>query len=137
MADFCLYAGEELYFYPILMHYFIRSLSFAWQGIVQFFLRERNGQIQGVLALVAIATGAFFSITKTEWLAVLGCTALVISLEMLNSALEKLCNLYTTEFHPAIKIIKDIAAAAVLWSAFLSLVIGCIVFLPHLVKLFA
>ncbi|MDQ3279267.1 MAG: diacylglycerol kinase family protein [Bacteroidota bacterium] len=119
------------------MRYFIRSLSFAWQGIVQFFLRERNGQIQGVLALVAIATGAFFSITKTEWLAVLGCTALVISLEMLNSALEKLCNLYTTEFHPAIKIIKDIAAAAVLWSAFLSLVIGCIVFLPHLVKLFA
>jgi diacylglycerol kinase len=118
------------------MRYFIRSLSFAWQGIYQFFLRERNGQIQGVLAVVAIAAGLFFGITKIEWLAVLGCTALVISLEMLNSALEKVCNLYTTEFHPAIKIIKDVAAAAVLWSAFFSLVIGCIVFIPYLIRLF-
>ncbi|HEV7330356.1 MAG TPA: diacylglycerol kinase family protein [Flavisolibacter sp.] len=119
------------------MRYFIRSLSYAWQGIVQFFLRERNGQIQGVLALLVIAAGAFFGITKTEWLAILGCTALVISLEMLNSAIEKVCNMYTTEFHPAIKTIKDVAAAAVLWSAVFSLVIGCIIFLPYISRLFA
>ena len=118
------------------MHYFIRSLSFAWQGVVQFFLRERNGQIQGVLAVLVIVAGFLFGITKIEWLAILGCTALVISLEMLNSALEKLCNLYTTDFHPAIKIIKDVAAAAVLWSAFFSLVIGCVVFLPYLLNFF-
>lgn len=118
------------------MRYFIRSLSFAWQGIFQFFRRERNGQIQGVLAVLVIAAGIFFGISKMEWLAILGCTSLVISLEMLNSALEKLCNLYTADFHPAIKIIKDVAAAAVLWSAFFSLVMGCIVFLPYVIALF-
>jgi diacylglycerol kinase len=118
------------------MRYFIRSLSYAWQGIFQFFRRERNGQIQGVLAVLVIGAGFFFGITRIEWLAILGCTALVISLEMLNSALEKLCNLYTTDFHPAIKIIKDVAAAAVLWSAFFSLVVGCVVFLPYVLNLF-
>ena len=119
------------------MRYFIRSLRFAIHGIFQFFLRERNGQIQGVIALVVMAAGFFFGITKAEWLYVLICTALVISLEMLNSAIERVCNMYTTEFHPAIKIIKDVAAAAVLWSALISLIIGVIIFLPYVIHLFA
>ncbi len=68
-------------------------------------------------------------------MALLLCTGLVISLEMLNSAIERICNMYTTEFHPAIKIIKDIAAAAVLWSALISLVVGLLIFLPYLLRL--
>ena len=42
----------------------------------------------------------------------------------------------TTDFHPAIKIIKDVAAAAVLWSAFLALVVGLIIFVPHVIRFF-
>jgi diacylglycerol kinase len=118
-----------------MMRYFIRSLGFALSGIVQFFRRERNGQIQGIIALLVIGAGFFFGVTKTEWLALLGCSALVISLEMLNSAIEKVCNMYTTEFHPAIKVIKDVAAASVLWSALFSLAIGLIIFIPHLLRL--
>jgi diacylglycerol kinase len=117
------------------MLYFIRSLRFALHGIFHFFRRERNGQIQGVLAVLAIAAGVFFGITRTDWLALLLCTGLVISLEMLNSAIERICNLYTTEIHPAIKIIKDVAAAAVLWSALVALVVGLVIFLPHLLRL--
>lgn len=119
------------------MLYFIRSLGFALSGIYQFFLRERNGQIQGVIALMVIAAGLFFGVTRHEWLALLVCTALVISLEMVNSAIERICNMYTTEFHPAIKIIKDVAAAAVLWSAMVSLVIGLLIFVPYATRLFS
>lgn len=117
------------------MLYFIRSLRFAFNGIFLFFRRERNGQIQGVLAVLAIAAGFFFDITRTEWLALLLCIGLVISLEMLNSAIERICNLYTTEFHPAIKIIKDVAAAAVLWSALVALAVGLLIFVPHFLRL--
>ena len=106
-------------------------------GCWLFFRRERNGKIQGVIALLAIIAGLVFSITKTEWLALLLCTGLVISLEMLNSAVERICNMYTTDFHPAIKIIKDIAAAAVLWSALVALVIGLLIFVPYLIRLFS
>ncbi|HEU4903779.1 MAG TPA: diacylglycerol kinase family protein [Flavisolibacter sp.] len=118
------------------MQYFIRSLRFALNGIYLFFRRERNGQIQGVLATVAIAAGLFFGITRSEWLALLLCTGLVISLEMLNSAIERVCNMYTTDYHPGIKIIKDVAAAAVLWSALVALVVGLLIFIPHVSRLF-
>ncbi len=130
--------GEIIHFYSRKrMRYFIRSIGFAISGIYQFFLRERNGQIQGVIALLVLVAGFFFRITKIEWLALLSCIGLVISLEMLNSAIERICNMYTTEYHPAIKIIKDVAAAAVLWSAVVSLVVGLIIFLPYLVQLFS
>lgn len=118
------------------MRYFIRSFRFAANGIGLFFRRERNGQIQGVLAVLAIAAGFFFQITRMEWMVLLLCTGLVISLEMVNSAIERLCNMHTTSFHPAIKIIKDVAAAAVLWSAVVALVVGILIFLPHVVSLF-
>jgi undecaprenol kinase/diacylglycerol kinase (ATP) len=117
------------------MRYFIRSLRFAINGIYHFFRRERNGQIQGVIGSLAIVAGIFFGLTRTEWMALLLCTALVISLEMLNSAIERICNMYTTEYHPAVKIIKDVAAAAVLWSAIMALIIGVLIFLPHLLVL--
>ena len=118
------------------MRYFIRSLRFALNGFWLFFRRERNGQIQGVVALVVITGGFVFGISKGEWMALLLCTGLVISLEMLNSAIERICNMYTTEFHPAIKIIKDIAAAAVLWSALIALAVGLLIFLPYFIRLF-
>lgn len=117
------------------MRYFLRSLQFAANGIYGFFRRERNGQIQGVIALLVIVAGIVLAITRMEWIMLLLCIALVISLEMLNSALERICNLHTTEFHPAIKIIKDVAAAAVLWAALAALVIGVLIFLPHVLLL--
>lgn len=118
------------------VRYFIRSLGYAMNGFWLFFRRERNGKIQGVIALLAITAGFVFRITTTEWLALLLCTGLVISLEMLNSAIERICNMYTTDFHPAIKIIKDMAAAAVLWSALVALAIGLLIFVPYLIRLF-
>jgi diacylglycerol kinase len=119
------------------MRYFIRSLAYAFSGIYQFFLRERNGQIQGVIAVLVISAAVFFGVSKNEWLALLVCTGLVISLEMLNSAIERICNMYTTDYHPAIKIIKDVAAAAVLWSAMVSLVVGLLIFLPYVLRFFS
>ncbi|MDB5253264.1 MAG: diacylglycerol kinase family protein [Flaviaesturariibacter sp.] len=114
------------------MRYFIRSVFFALRGIYNFFRTERNGKIQGLIAVLAIAAGIFFELQKIEWLFLFLCIAVVISLEMLNSAIERVCNMYTTEFHPAIKIIKDVAAAAVLWSSIMAAIIGGILFLPHI-----
>lgn len=116
------------------MRYFLRSLRFALNGCWLFFRHERNGQIQGIMALVVTTTGLVFGISRTEWMVILLCNGLVISLEMVNSAIERICNMYTTDFHPAIKIIKDMAAAAVLWSALVSLVVGLIIFIPYIIR---
>jgi len=116
------------------MKTFLRSVIFAFHGVKQFFSRERNGKIQTVFGITAIVLGFTVSLSSFQWLLVLFCIGLVISLEMINSAIEKYCDLVTTDFHPRIKVIKDVAAGAVLVASLTSLVIGLIIFIPALVK---
>ncbi|GAA4320983.1 diacylglycerol kinase family protein [Flaviaesturariibacter amylovorans] len=118
------------------MRTFLKSFVFAARGIRAFFRTERNGQIQGAVALVAIAAGLYFGISRAEWIVLLACIAAVISLEMLNSALETLCNLYSTDYHPLIGRIKDGAAGAVLWTSAGAAIIGILLFWPHVRALF-
>ena len=115
------------------MKTFFNAVLFALQGMKQFFSRDRNGQIQMVIGITAIILGFTVSLTPFQWLLVLFCIGLVISLEMINSAIERFCDLVTTEFHPGIKIIKDVAAGAVLVASITSLIIGLIIFIPALV----
>ena len=116
------------------MKKFVYSVQFAIQGMKQFFSRDRNGKIQTVIGLIAILLGFIVSITPSQWLVVLFCIGLVISLEMINSAIEQFCDLVTTDYHPGIKIVKDVAAGAVLVASIFSLVIGLIIFIPALVN---
>lgn len=115
------------------MKKFLNSLHFALYGARQFFSTERNGQIQTVFGIAAIVLGAIVSISPFQWLLVLFCIGLVISLEMINTAIEKFCDLVTTDFHPRIKIIKDVAAGAVLMASVFSLLVGLIIFIPAIV----
>ena len=114
------------------MKTFIKSFDFAFQGVLQYFSKQRNAMIQTIVGLTAIALGFIVSISSYQWLLVLFCIGLVISLEMINSAIEVFCDMVTTDFHPQIKIIKDVAAGAVLVASIASLVIGLIIFIPAL-----
>jgi diacylglycerol kinase len=116
------------------MKKFSKAVLFALQGIKQFISRDRNGKIQMAFGATAIILGFTVSLTSFQWLLVLFCIGLVISLEMINSAIERFCDLVTTDFHPGIKTIKDVAAGAVLVASITSLVIGLIIFIPALVQ---
>ena len=116
------------------MKTFFNAVLFALHGIKQFFSRDRNGKIQMVIGVTAIILGFTVSLTSFQWLLVLFCIGLVISLEMINSAIERYCDLVTTDFHPGIKTIKDVAAGAVLVASITSLIIGLIIFIPALVQ---
>jgi diacylglycerol kinase len=114
---------------------FLKALKNAFNGMKYFFLHERNGKIQFTVSVIVIALAVGLRISNNEWLVVLLCIGVVISLEMLNTAIENLCNMVQEEYHPTIKIIKDVAAAAVLWISFISVVIACIIFLPKIISL--
>jgi len=88
-----------------------------------------------VLAVIAGIFAVVFNISVYEWLAAVFCIAFVITMEMLNTAIEKLCDVVQKEFHPGIKKVKDIAAGAVLVSAAFSIITGCIIFLPKIIAL--
>ena len=110
------------------MKKFIRSFGFAFLGIFKLLRTERNFKIQFAAFIVALAVGFYFSITDFEWLIILVISALVLSLEALNSAIEKLCDLYSIENDKRIKLIKDVAAGAVLIAAIFAIVIAVVIF---------
>lgn len=113
-----------------------RAFANAFSGLYHFFCRERNGRIQLVITIIIIIASIMLNIYMMEWLIVLLCIIIVLSLEMLNSAIEKLCDITDSNYNPAIKLIKDVAAAAVLWASLISAVIGAVIFLPRIIYLF-
>ncbi len=112
-----------------------KSFGYAFQGVGYFFRNERNGRLQVLIAGCVFLAGILLSISITEWLIILLFTALVISLEMFNSALEKLCDHISPDWHPHIKVIKDMAAGAVLWASILSLLAGLCIFIPKIMQI--
>ena len=115
-------------------HGFFDALYNSFEGMRHFFWYERNGKIQLAIAAATIAAAALLGISATEWLTVLICVGMVISMEMLNSAVEQLCNKVESGYDPVIKTVKDIAAAAVLFASIISVAIGVIIFLPKLLQ---
>ena len=100
-------------------------------------MKERNAQVH-LLAFVSVITiGYILSISAFEWISILLCSALVISLEALNSALERICDEIDPNFNPKIRDIKDLAAAAVLWAALIAIVVAGIIFIPKISALLA
>ncbi len=117
------------------MSNFIDNIRFANEGILFFLRTERNGRIQAVIAVLITALGFIVQLRSIEWCIVLGCIALTISLEMVNTALERVCLLLSKEYHPVVKIIKDVAAGAVWWASIFSAIMGLIIFIPHIKNL--
>lgn len=107
----------------------------AFNGLRHFFLHERNGRIQGCAAIVVVGFAVWLHVSAGEWLVILLCIAAVLCLEMLNSAVEKLCDIVHEEYHPVIKIVKDVAAGAVLFASIISIIIALIIFLPKIIPL--
>lgn len=114
---------------------FAASVRFACEGIISFLKTEKNGQRQLLFGGLAISLGLFLSLSKTEWLAVCCCITAVIAAEMFNTAIEKLCDLVTTEIRPEIKLIKDVSAGAVLVVSLGAAMAGLLIFVPHLIAL--
>lgn len=115
---------------------FIRSFGHAWHGLQYCLKTQLNFRIHLVVLLMVTVAGFIFKISDTEWLFVIGCSMLVLALELMNTALEHLCDTITKDIHPSIKIIKDASAAAVLVCAAGSILTGIIIFIPKIIGLF-
>jgi diacylglycerol kinase (ATP) len=115
------------------MRDFLKSFIYALHGIWSGIADQRNLKFQLGVALIVIGAGFYLSITSMEWCIILICIALVIGLELINTALENLVDLVTLERNPLAGKIKDIAAGAVLIVSVMSLIIGLIIFRKYLI----
>ncbi len=110
----------------------IRSFSYAINGLCYVLKNETNLKIHLIATLVVVAAGFYFQINTNEWCLTALTIGLVISLEIVNSAIEKLVDLVSPEKHPKAGLIKDIAAASVLFAAIIAICVACFIFLPKL-----
>jgi diacylglycerol kinase len=119
------------------MSRFTNSFRFAWNGIVVAFKEQPNLKVHVFIACLVVIAGFYFQITNTEWAILTICIALVITLELINSAIEYLVDLVTLERKPLAGKIKDIAAGAVLVGAIGASVVGVVVFYKYVIGVLA
>ena len=113
-----------------------RIVSFrnAWNGILHAFKTEVHFRFHVFAAIIAISFALFFNITRIEWTMVLLCIAAVLSSELLNTSVERICDSITKDRDPIIGNAKDLAAGSVLIISAAALIIGAIIFTPYLVR---
>lgn len=113
----------------------LRSFGYAFEGIRYLIWTQRNAQIHMCIAAIAVALGFALQISRGEWLALIIMIALVLAAEGANTAIEALVDLASPAYHPLAKVAKDVAAGTVLLTAIAAVVLGLVLFLPHLLPL--
>ena len=118
------------------MKKFIKSFKYAFEGIFTGIKKERNMKIHISIMILVIVFGIMLKISKIEWIICIALFGLVISMELINTAIENTVDLITKENNQQAKIAKDVAAGAVLVSAIVSSVIGLMIFIPKILAMF-
>jgi diacylglycerol kinase (ATP) len=114
----------------------IRSFHNAARGLGLTLRSQPNAWIHAAATVTVVVAGGVLGISRAEWCLIILACAAVWTAEALNTAIEFLADAITKEFHPMIGQAKDVAAGAVLVSALAALVVGVLVFGPHLAALF-
>ena len=108
----------------------IKSVGFAFKGALRLLQTESSIKIQFFIALLVTAAGFYFEISTTEWALQYLAIGLVMGVEGVNTAIEKLADYVQPEYDEKIGVLKDISAGAVLLVSFAAVVVGLIIYLP-------
>ena len=115
----------------------LRSFGYAFEGVAYILRTQRNARIEIAVGIAAVLIAAWLGITNVEWAVLLLTIAFVLGLEWINTSLELAVSLASPERHPSAKAAKDVAAACVLLGAVVSVLVGLLLFAPHLLARFS
>jgi diacylglycerol kinase (ATP) len=113
----------------------IKSVGFAVKGAYKLVTTEHSVMVQFSIMVVMIFAGFYFHISREEWMLQILAFGLVLAIEGLNTAVEKIADFIHPEFHDRIGFIKDIAAGAVLFAAFSAIAVGALIYVPKIFNL--
>ena len=114
----------------------LKSFRFAFSGILSLLKNEHNARIHILAAAVALAAGIILKINIQEWCLLIIIIGLVFITELFNTSLETISDAVDPEWNEKIRKAKDYAAAAVLISVIAAVIIGALIFIPGILKLF-
>lgn len=109
----------------------IKSIKHALNGIIHLFKTEHNAQLHliGVVGIVSINT--LLKVNRYDWILTLICIGIIIALEAINTAIEKIANFIQPSYNRHIGLIKDISAGGVLIMGGVSTLIGLLIYTPY------
>jgi diacylglycerol kinase (ATP) len=111
----------------------LKSMGFALGGAYKLITPEHSIMVQSVIGCLLIIAGFYFEISTTEWLFQVLVIGLVLSIEGLNTAVEKIADFIHPQYHEKIGFVKDIAAGAVFFAALTALAVILIIYVPKFV----
>lgn len=114
----------------------IKSFTYAIRGLAKVFREEQNLRIQIMAGFGVFVFGIWVDLARMEWVALFIVSMIVLLMEVVNSAVERITDLFKPRINTYVKEIKDIMAAAVMLSSIGAVVVGLIVLGPHLASLF-
>jgi diacylglycerol kinase len=113
----------------------LKSFKNALSGLSCLLKYEHNARIHLFILIIVLLAGIFLRISSSDWIAIILATGLVFASECFNTAIEYLSDAISEDYNEKIKKAKDVAAAGVMISAIISVIIGLIVFLPEIYRL--
>ena len=114
----------------------LRSFRFAFRGAWLLIRHEPSVQVQFAIAVIVTIAGLLFDITRTEWLFQWLAIGLVMGVEGVNTAVEKIADFIHPDYHVKIGLIKDVSAGAVTFAAIAAAIMGFIIYVPYFIALF-
>jgi diacylglycerol kinase (ATP) len=108
----------------------LKSVGFAVKGALKLITTEHSVMVQSSLAVLMTVAGFYFKIDRYEWMMQILAFGLVLGIESLNTAVEKIADFVHPEYHERIGFIKDIAAGAVMFAALAAMAIGLLIYVP-------
>lgn len=111
----------------------IKSLKYATKGFFLLLTTEHSIMTQSFVGLIFIGLGWYLDIDRVDWALQFIAIGLVLSIESLNTAVEKICDFVHPDYHQKIGFIKDIASGAVTFAVLTAVIIGLLIYWPFIV----
>ena len=109
-----------------------KSFVYAFSGLWKFIVRERNARLHLMATVIVVLLSFFLAVSASEKIELWLVIGMVWISEMFNSCLEKLIDFMTVEKYPALGLIKDMAAGAVLVASLVAATVGLFIFIPKI-----
>ncbi len=112
----------------------IRKFNYAIKGLSISLKEEKSLVVHFIVALIAIIVGLILQINPLSWAILMICIGVVISSELINTAIENIIDMVAFKFNINAKKIKDISAAATLILAIIAIIVGLLIFIPQIIE---
>lgn len=120
----------------IKLNRLLKSFVYAFRGLFKVFREEQNLRVQAIVAILVFILAWFFNVSNLEWCILFLVIAIVILMEIINSAIERITDVLKPRINSYVKEIKDIMAAAVMTASVIAVIIGILIFWPYCLAIF-